>query len=104
MNGYERRGYANYPEKPLIEVTNNAFKLTLPNTKTEENRGIEDNAQFDKVMTLFDQRPQISRGEVERLLNVSRATAARILAKMVERKRIICVGNTRNTKYIKAEK
>lgn len=98
------RSYVNFPEKPLIEVTNNAFKLTLPNTKTGENRIIEDNAQFDIVMTLFDQRPQISRGEVERLLNVSRATAARILAKMVERKRIIRVGNTRNTKYIKAEK
>ena len=98
------RSYVNFSEKPLIEVTNNAFKLTLPNTKTEENRVIEDNAQFDKVMTLFDQSPQISRGDVERLLNVSRATAARILAKMVEWKRIIRVGNTRNTKYIKAEK
>lgn len=46
------RSYTDFLEKPLIEVTNNAFKLTLPSTKAVENRMLEDNAHFDTVMKL----------------------------------------------------
>lgn len=97
------RSYKDFFEKPLIEVTNNAFKLTLPSAIAVENRVLEDNAHFDTVMLLFDKTSQITRGDVEQALNVSRATAARILAKLVSQKRILRFGNTRNTKYIKTE-
>lgn len=95
------RSYGNMAEKPLIEVTANAFKIMLPNTKIQGNN-TADSWQIERVLSLFVETKQITRGDVERALNVSYATAARILARMVEQKQIIRVGNTRNTKYIKS--
>ena len=57
----------------------------------------------EEVLKLFGLTKQITRADVEKALGVSYATAARILAKLVEQKRILRIGNTRNTKYIKAE-
>lgn len=94
------RSYGNMAEKPLIEVTANAFKIMLPNIKIQVNN-TADSWQFERVLSLFAETKQITRGDVERALNVSYATAARILARMVEQKQIIRIGNTRNTKYIK---
>ncbi len=94
------RSYNGEMEKPLIEVSGNAFKITLPNAKTAKN-SVADMEKFDVVMALFETSPQITRNDVEKCLKVSYATAARILAKMVENKLITRVGNTRNTKYIK---
>lgn len=94
------RSYGNMAEKPLIEVTANAFKIMLPNAKIQANN-LADNWQFERVLSLFTKTKQITRGDVEKLLHVSYATAARILARMVEQKQIIRIGNTRNTKYIK---
>lgn len=97
------RSYGNMSEKPLIEVTNNAFKIVLPNTKIKS-VNLNDNEQFAPVLKLLDTAKQITRGDVEKLLNVSYTTAARILGKMVEKKLILRIGNTRNTKYIKNTK
>lgn len=94
------RSYGNMVEKPIIEVTNNAFKIMLPNTKIQ-NDSSNDNGQFEQVLSLFSTAKQITRSDVEKLLKVSYATATRVLAKMVERKLITRIGNTRNTKYIK---
>ncbi|MCM1439634.1 MAG: putative DNA binding domain-containing protein [Roseburia sp.] len=94
------QAYSSKTDKPIIEVTNNAFKITLPNTKI---LGISefDTQKFDTVMKQFENSSQITRADVEKLLGVSYATAARILAKMTEQKLIMRVGNTRNTIYIK---
>ena len=63
----------------------------------------DDYDQYDSVLRLFDGNKQLTRAEVEEKLGVSYATAVRILAKLVEQKRIIRIGNTRNTKYIRVE-
>lgn len=94
------RSYGNMAEKPLIEATNNAFKIMLPNTKLQGGNS-SDNKQFESVLSLFKSAKQITRGDVEKLLSVSYATASRILTKMVEQKLITRIGNTRNTKYVK---
>ena len=44
---------------------------------------------------------EIVRRDVEKLLNVSPATATRILTKMVEAGKLKRVGDARNVKYIK---
>lgn len=44
---------------------------------------------------------EIVRRDVEKLLNVSPATATRILTKMVEAGKLKRVGDVRNVKYIK---
>lgn len=95
--------YSTSAEKPIIDVTSNAFKIMLPNTKIQGRNEI-DSAKFNHILGLFESSEQITRGDVEKLLGVSYATAARILAKMTEQRLLIRVGNTRNTKYIKHTK
>lgn len=97
------RSYSAQAAKPFIEVTNNAFKITLPNTKAESQKGTVDRDPYDIVLRLFGEKKQIMRSDVEKELGVSYATAARILSRLVEQKRIVRIGNTRNTKYMKLD-
>lgn len=96
------RSYSEQAQKPYIEVSGNAFKITLPNMKIAVKAEAE-SERCEEVLKLFGLTKQITRADVEKALGVSYATAARILAKLVEQKRILRIGNTRNTKYIKAE-
>ena len=96
------RSYSEQAQKPYIEVSGNAFKITLPNMKIAVKAEAE-SERCEEVLKLFGLTKQITRADVEKALGVSYATAVRILAKLVEQKRILRIGNTRNTKYIKAE-
>ena len=95
------RSYKGGTDKPFIEVSSNAFKITLPNMKVIAEKVADDYDQYDSVLKLFDCNKQLTRADVEKKLGVS--YAVRILAKLVEQKRIIRIGNTRNTKYIRVE-
>ena len=55
-------------------------------------------AAVNKFVVDYD---EIVRRDVEKLLNVSPATATRILTKMVEAGKLKRVGDARNVKYIK---
>ena len=96
------RSYSEQSQKPYIEVSGNAFKITLSNMKIAVKAEAE-SERCEEVLKLFDLAKQVTRADVEKTLGVSYATAARILAKLVKQKRILRIGNTRNTKYIKAE-
>lgn len=100
--------YSSCSAKPKFEVTNNAFKITLPNTNIAQKSRevsavtpVSEDKRVEKVLELFNSSEEISRSDVEKLLNVSYVTAARLLSRMVEQKLISRVGNTRNTRYIK---
>jgi ATP-dependent DNA helicase RecG len=86
--------YADYDAKPLIEVTDNAFKITLPNlnfakelrpdTKPVKN-SVPLTTREDKVISLFEDQDTIVRKDVQDALGVSQATAILVLREMVER-------------------
>ena len=90
--------YADFDVKPKIEVTDNAFKITLPNVnygksnhskhEASQNRpafttsaGTRENA----VIGLFEERDTVARKDVEEALGVSQATAVLILREMVNK-------------------
>lgn len=87
--------YTDYDVKPQIEVTNNAFKITLPNTNYAKNihssepqktvpvRVISKDAREEIIISLFESTDTIVRKDVEDALKVSQATAVLILRKMV---------------------
>jgi len=92
------RSYDGFSVKPQIEVTDNAFKITLPNT----NAGIEMSTLTDNeciALELFKNRQYIVRKDVETVLSGSQALASRTLRGLVEKGKIRVVGQGKNTKY-----
>ena len=105
--------YADCVAKPQFEVTDNAFKITLPNSNyVDEQKAITPMAPLkviDKtsrqeiLLHLAEKRGYIVRKDVEAELKVSQATAILILRDMVERGFLIKEGSGKQQKYRIAE-
>ena len=89
--------------KPKIEVSSNAFKITLPNRNTGANHtetlvGTL-KSEEKRILDFIGSHGHIVRSDVDRLLDVSQATANRILKRMGAEGLIYQDGNGRKTKY-----
>ena len=89
--------------KPKIEVSSNAFKITLPNRNTGANHtetlvGTL-KSEEKRILDFIGSNGHIVRSDVDQLLDVSQATANRILKQMVAEGLIYQDGNGRKTKY-----
>ena len=100
MKAYEGSGL-----EPVIEVTNNAFKITLPNlTSVVKENLIEvdsDKTNDELILDFIKINGSIVRKDVEKLLSVSQATSVRLLKDMVSKGLIKQIGNGKSIKYIK---
>lgn len=97
------KAYAGTGMKPKIEVTNNAFKITLPNRNTfmkaaNSAPGAPKTSE-ERVLDFINTNGHIVRSDVDKLLDVSQATANRILKRMVSEGMLYQEGNGRKTKY-----
>ena len=95
--------YTETESKPKIEVSSNAFKITLPNRNTGANHtetlvGTL-KSEEKRILDFIGSHGNIVRSDVDRLLDVSQATANRILKRMVAEGLIYQDGNGRKTKY-----
>lgn len=98
------KAYAGTGVEPIIEVTNNAFKITLPNrnaVKTMDTVSNERKSNEEKILNLIAQNGYVVRSDVDQLLDVSQTTASRILKRMLTDGLIYQVGRGRKTKYKK---
>lgn len=89
--------------KPKIEVSSNAFKITLPNRNAGANHtetlvGTL-KSEEKRILDFIGSNGHIVRSDVDQLLEVSQATANRILKRMVAEGLIYQDGNGRKTKY-----
>ena len=91
-----KESYKGQVKQPVFESSPNAFKIVLP--KMGAKAMIKDGRE-DEVIALIKQKGEIVRNDVEELLNVSPATATRLLTKMVENGQIKRSGSARNVKY-----
>lgn len=81
------RSYAGYPAQPVIETSDNAFKITLPN----QNRDavpptVKESALSEReetVIALLKTKESIVRKNEENALSVSQGTATRIIREML---------------------
>lgn len=102
--------YLDFDVKPKIEVTTNAFKITLPNVNFKPlvqptlkinsipfGYGI---SREDIILSTLTQKQTITRKEVEKLLNVSQPTAVLILRDMVNKGLLERIGEGKSTQYI----
>lgn len=97
--------YMDKEVKPIIEVSNNAFKITLPNLNYQDKQTadlIADDDRIKTVLDLFNQKETIVRKDVDTALGVSQSTASILLRKMVEDGLLKKVGNGRKSGYKRA--
>jgi ATP-dependent DNA helicase RecG len=97
------RSYEDCAEKPLIQVTDNAFKITLPDRNISKNNSVA--AGFSEneksILALFSESSTIARKDVETALTVSQAMAVRLLKELVDKGAIKTVGNGKQRRYEK---
>lgn len=96
------RCYKEFPIKPDITVSDNAFKIVLPNYNYHANNYLNvPNSYSDLIMTYLLENEFVTRKEAEKILGVSQASAARILKKLVDSGELCKIGNGKNLKYVK---
>ena len=97
------KAYAESEVKPKIEVSSNAFKITLPNRNAAANKAetptSKPNSGEKLILEFIGSNGYIVRSDVDQLLDVSQSTANRILKHMVAEGLIYQDGNGRRTKY-----
>lgn len=96
------KAYENTGKTPIIETTNNTFKITLPNINYIEEAPPKDSIAGDEeqIIELAKKNGEITRGNVEMQLGISSSSAIRILKKMVEKGALTQQGRGRSTKYV----
>lgn len=102
------KAYEKADQKPVIETTNNAFKITLPNinaqhetendTKRENAFSLNENEKA--VLEFVEKNGSVTRIDVEKQLGVSASTASRLLRRMAEKDTLAQCGKSRNVKYV----
>lgn len=91
--------------RPTIEVTSNAFKITLPNRNADAKESSEHNEaevtdrNEEIILSYIESNGRIARSDVDLLLDVSQATSNRILKRMVAEGLLYKDGNGKRTKY-----
>jgi ATP-dependent DNA helicase RecG len=96
--------YDDYAVKPQIEATDNAFKITLPNTNSKTAERIPGTAatfseREMQVQRLFSKQGFIMRRDVEAAAGVSQSTAVVLLREMVEKGLIKKIGSGKLVRY-----
>lgn len=96
--------YADCEVKPAIEISDNAFKITLPNINSYKSSVKKNNlTEREKlVMSLFDSNEFVTRAMVQKLTGCSQTTAITTLKNMVNKNLLAKSGNGAGTKYLKA--
>ena len=109
--------YDGLSEKPVISVTKNSFKITLPNVNAKYTVGAapsptggiifspaqEPEDKEQKVLDYVRENGAITRPETEKLLEVSASAASRLLKEMIESNRLCRQGKARNIRYVFAQ-
>lgn len=98
--------YKGNDRQPLIEVSDNAFRVTLPNRnarceggQADSEDGGRDGLGAAQVIRLAKKQDRITRREVEELLGISQTTSGRLLKQMTENGQLIKEGRGKNTYY-----
>lgn len=93
------RSYNDCPLKPIFEVSDNAFKITLPNKNTDDKKS-QLSEQEQAVVSLTERKTEITRKDVEAMLKLSQTMSGRILNQLVRKGIFQTVGGGKNTRYI----
>lgn len=90
--------------QPLIEITDNAFKVTLPVITKIESEKVEEivfNSSERKVIEMIDRLGQVKRMDVQNELKISQPMAVKLLKSLLEKEAIVRIGAGKNVIYEK---
>lgn len=93
------KAYQGCDRLPKIEVTGNAFKITLPNRNAEI--AVPPSSPEQAILAYLQSHDSVTRPEVDALLGVSQATSSRILRRLLARGAVLAAGSGKNTRYRK---
>ena len=93
------RSYEGFSTKPQIEVTQNAFKITLPNINEGSEKTVL-NENESTILDLLKKKDFIVRRDIEVALSISQAMAVRLLKGLLNKGEIRAVGGGKNTRYV----
>ena len=94
--------YASYACQPAVEVSENAFKITLPNVNYEAETASQKKPLSEKeqrILKFISARQSVSRAEIETVTGLSQSVTVRKLKKLLELGAIKKRGNGKNTVY-----
>lgn len=94
--------YAKSKEQPRIEVTQNTFKIILPNmnrAESKENNGLS--TQMQDILDYIEENGSITDIEVQELLNIKKTRAFNLTKQMRDLGLIKAFGHGEGKKYIK---
>jgi len=94
LNSY--KGFAMQPE---FDVTDNAFKIMLPN-QNEQTEDTSPSTDEKRIIELAGRLGKLKRKDVETELNVSQTMSGRLLRGMVDKGKLETVGRGKNTLYV----
>jgi ATP-dependent DNA helicase RecG len=95
--------YEQFNLKPIFTITDNAFKVTLPNVNYKQSKKdiIRDTLnQKEEIIKYLEQYGKIKRENVDRLFDISSTRSKNILSEMVKDNLISMDGNGKNTYYV----
>jgi len=104
------RNYDEYNFKPSIELSDNAFKVSIPNInyyriqdeitkKKSLMKRLDLTEREEEVVRMFGNNDQITRKMVEEAIDISQATATRLLNNLLKKDAIKKVGSGKRLKY-----
>lgn len=85
--------------QPQLMVTSNAFKIVLPNRNVQKEPASDSLSPEERVIAAMREHGSMTRTEVQELLQVSQATANRLLKRMIAQGSVRQEGSGRGTKY-----
>lgn len=91
--------YKEYGLEPTIEISDNAFKITLPNTNVIVKKVKPELTENEQGVLSVLKEGIKSRPEIQKALGFSQTTAIVTIAALIEKGLIVKVGNGNKTKY-----
>ena len=88
--------------KPLIELSENVFKIILPNLNyVESDKNKYNKLSQEEIITKYvKERTKITRLEVERILNIGKTMSKKLINKLLDDNILVKKGIGKNTYYI----
>ncbi|MFI3141887.1 MAG: putative DNA binding domain-containing protein [Clostridia bacterium] len=91
---------SHYGLAPLIEITDNAFKITIYNTNYQPLKAKTLTASEEKIINAFKSKGNFKRNDLEVQIEISQSMAIKLLKSLTKKGIVEKVGSGKNTTYI----